>query len=44
SDIEKLMNILNSRLAGVPMDQLKDRMYKEVVMLLRTHLKDYDHI
>lgn len=44
SDIEKMVNILNERLAGVPLTELKDKMYKEVAMLLRTHITNYEHL
>ncbi len=44
SDIEKLVNILNDRLSGVPMDELNERIFKEVVMYLRQHIKNYDNI
>jgi heat-inducible transcriptional repressor len=44
SDIEKMVNILNERLAGVPIMELKDKMYKEVVMLLKTHISNYEQL
>lgn len=44
SDIEKLVNILNDRLAGVPMDELNERIFKEVVTYLRQHIANYDSI
>ncbi|WP_078413827.1 heat-inducible transcriptional repressor HrcA [Priestia abyssalis] len=44
SDIEKMVTILNERLAGVPITELKDKMYKEVAMLLRTHITNYEHL
>ncbi len=43
-DIEKLVNILNDRLAGVPMDELNERIFKEVVTYLRQHIANYDSI
>ena len=42
SDLEKTVNILNDRLAGVPLDDLNDKIYKEVAMLLRQHIHNYD--
>ncbi|MFJ7727001.1 heat-inducible transcriptional repressor HrcA [Neobacillus sp. NPDC097160] len=42
SDLEKTVNILNDRLAGVPLDHLNDKIYKEVAMLLRQHIHNYD--
>lgn len=44
ADIEKLVNILNDRLAGVPMDELNERIFKEVVTYLRRHIANYDSI
>jgi heat-inducible transcriptional repressor len=42
SDIEKMVNILNDRLVGVPLVDLKNKMYKEVANLLKVHIKNYD--
>ena len=42
SDIEKLVNILNERLSGVPLEQLNDKLFKEVIVLLRKHIQNYD--
>ena len=44
SDIEKLVNILNERLAGVPLDTLNDKLFKEMAVLLRQHIHHYDSI
>jgi heat-inducible transcriptional repressor len=44
SDIEKMVNILNERLAGVPIIELQDKMYKEVATLLRTHIENYEQL
>ncbi len=44
ADIEKLVNILNDRLAGVPMDELNERIFKEVVTYLRQDIANYDSI
>ncbi|MEW9049568.1 MAG: heat-inducible transcriptional repressor HrcA [Neobacillus sp.] len=41
-DLEKTVNILNERLAGVPLEDLNDKIYKEVAMLLRQHIHNYD--
>ncbi len=41
-DLEKMVNILNERLAGVPLLDLRDKLYKEVAVLLRQHINDYD--
>jgi len=42
SDLEKTVNILNDRLAGVPLEYLNDKIYKEVAMLLKQHIHNYD--
>ncbi|MBB5324767.1 heat-inducible transcriptional repressor [Anoxybacillus tepidamans] len=42
SDLEKMVNILNERLIGVPLIELKDKIYKEVADVLRTHIYNYD--
>src|SRR5581483_7783687 len=33
---------LNERLAMVPLEELNDKIYKEVAVLLRQHIHDYD--
>ncbi|MEW9107810.1 heat-inducible transcriptional repressor HrcA [Cytobacillus gottheilii] len=43
-ELEKLVNILNERLSGVPMDQLHNKIYKEVAVLLRQHISHYDYM
>lgn len=42
NDIEKMVNILNERLAGVPLEDLTGKIYKEVATLLRQHIRNYD--
>jgi len=42
SDIEKTVNILNERLSGVPLEELDNKIYKEVATLLRQHIHNYD--
>jgi heat-inducible transcriptional repressor len=44
SEIEKLVNILNDRLEGVPLDRLNDKIYKEVAVLLRQHIHNFDQL
>nr|WP_263328493.1 heat-inducible transcriptional repressor HrcA [Neobacillus sp. Marseille-Q6967] len=41
-DLEKTVNILNERLTGVPLEVLNDKIYKEVAVLLRQHIHNYD--
>lgn len=43
-DIEKMVNILNERLFNVPIVELHDKIYKEIVNLLRNHIQNYDSI
>jgi len=42
SDIEKMIAILNERLVGVPIQELNDKLFKEVAILLRHHITNYD--
>ncbi|MDR4889003.1 heat-inducible transcriptional repressor HrcA [Fredinandcohnia sp. QZ13] len=44
SDIEKMVNILNERLIGVPLTDLKNKIYKEVATLLKTNIRNYDAV
>lgn len=44
TDIEKMVNILNDRLIGVPLSELQNKIYKEIATLLRTHIRKYDSI
>ncbi|CEG27921.1 heat-inducible transcriptional repressor HrcA [Bacillus sp. B-jedd] len=41
-DLEKMVNILNERLSGIPLLDLRDKLYKEVAVLLRQHISNYD--
>ncbi|PLR85886.1 heat-inducible transcriptional repressor HrcA [Bacillus canaveralius] len=41
-DLEKMVNILNERLVGVPLVHLNGKIYKEVGVLLRQHIQSYD--
>ncbi|WP_409297590.1 heat-inducible transcriptional repressor HrcA [Peribacillus sp. SCS-26] len=43
-DIEKMVNILNERLIGVSLVDLKDKIYREVAVLLSRHIKSYDEV
>ncbi|RDU35433.1 heat-inducible transcriptional repressor HrcA [Neobacillus piezotolerans] len=42
SELEKMVNILNERLSGVPLPEIRDKLYKEVAVLLRQHISNYD--
>jgi heat-inducible transcriptional repressor len=42
SDIEKMVNILNDRLVGVPIVDLQDKIFREVVSVLKNHIQNYD--
>jgi heat-inducible transcriptional repressor len=44
SEIEKMVNILNDRLINVPIEDLTDKIYKEVAVLLRQHIHHYDSV
>ncbi|MBD8069208.1 heat-inducible transcriptional repressor HrcA [Bacillus sp. PS06] len=44
SDIEKMVNILNERLVGVPLTELHDKIFKEVASLLSMHIRNYDSL
>jgi heat-inducible transcriptional repressor len=44
SELEKLANILNDRLAGASIESLNEKIYKEVAILLRQHINNYDFI
>ncbi|MDP4083454.1 MAG: heat-inducible transcriptional repressor HrcA [Bacillota bacterium] len=42
SELEKTVNILNERLLDVPLDELNNKIYKEVASLLRQHIENVD--
>ncbi len=44
SEIEKMVNILNERLTGVPLIELNDKIYKEVATILKSHINNYDSL
>lgn len=44
SELEKMVNILNERLTGVPLVELNDKIFKEVATLLRQHIHNYDQL
>ena len=44
SDLEKTVNILNERLFGVPIADLQTKLVKEVYMLLKENVANYEHI
>ncbi|GAA0341020.1 heat-inducible transcriptional repressor HrcA [Bacillus carboniphilus] len=41
-DLEKLMNILNERLEGVPLYDLRNKIFKEISIVLKKHIQNYD--
>lgn len=43
-EIEKLVNILNDRLSGVPIAELKERIYREGAELLKRNIQNYDEM
>ncbi|MBO8171429.1 MAG: heat-inducible transcriptional repressor HrcA [Bacillaceae bacterium] len=42
SDIEKLVNLFNHKLKGVPLSQIRTRIFTEINRELRQHLETYD--
>lgn len=42
SELEKMVNILNDRLTNVPLEELNNKIYKEVATLLRQHIQNVD--
>ncbi|SEA96280.1 heat-inducible transcriptional repressor [Thalassobacillus cyri] len=42
NDLEKMVNILNDRLYGVPLVQLHEKIFNEVGDLLKTHTRNYE--
>ncbi|NNU83036.1 heat-inducible transcriptional repressor HrcA [Geobacillus sp. BMUD] len=43
-DLEKMVNIFNERLNGVPLIDLKEKMETEVADVLRRHIRNYDSV
>jgi len=43
-EIEKLVNILNDKLAGVPISELRETIYKEVADLLQRNIQQYEYM
>ncbi|SFJ35498.1 MULTISPECIES: heat-inducible transcriptional repressor HrcA [unclassified Bacillus (in: firmicutes)] len=43
-DLEKMVNILNDKLSGVPMSELHNKIFKEIVMVLRQYVHNYDSV
>ncbi|QDP40659.1 heat-inducible transcriptional repressor HrcA [Radiobacillus deserti] len=41
-DLEKLVNILNDRLVGVPIVKLQDKLYTEIADLVKAYTTDYE--
>ncbi|MGD8189009.1 heat-inducible transcriptional repressor HrcA [Brevibacillus ginsengisoli] len=44
SEIEKLVNILNSKLQDVPLWQLRQHLYQEVAIEMRRHVEQYEEM
>ena len=44
NEMERVVNILNERLSGVPLIQLKDKIFREVAVLLKQHITNYDMV
>ena len=43
-DLEKMVNILNDKLSGVPVSELHNKIFKEIVMVLRQYVHNYDSV
>ncbi|KIL44462.1 heat-inducible transcriptional repressor HrcA [Jeotgalibacillus soli] len=41
-ELEKMVRLLNDQLVGVPLMDLQDHIYKEIAILLRRHIANYD--
>ncbi|PPA71465.1 heat-inducible transcriptional repressor HrcA [Jeotgalibacillus proteolyticus] len=41
-DIEKMVRILNERLVGTSLMDMHDRLYKEIAIILKKHIANYD--
>lgn len=44
AEIEKLVNILNSKLADAPLWQLRQRLYQEIAGEMRRHMEQYEEM
>lgn len=44
SDMEKVVNLLNDKLKGVPLYQVKDRLHSEIESELKKHVKHYQEM
>lgn len=44
SELEKIVNILNERLKGVPIYKLRSKLHAEVAKLLEAHVKNFEQV
>ncbi|GGE14493.1 heat-inducible transcription repressor HrcA [Marinithermofilum abyssi] len=44
SSIEQMVNLLNSKLAGLPLHELKQRLYRELTDELSRHVENYEYL
>jgi heat-inducible transcriptional repressor len=44
NDLEKMVNILNEKLSGVAISELHNKIFKEIVTVLRQHVQNYDQV
>lgn len=44
ADLEKMVNILNDRLAGVPIVQLQQTLQAEVLEVMKKHIRNYEDV
>ncbi|MDG4655479.1 heat-inducible transcriptional repressor HrcA [Ectobacillus antri] len=44
ADLERMVNILNEKLTGVPISELHNKIFKEIITVLRQHVQNYDQV
>lgn len=44
TELEKIINILNDRLVGVPLIQLQSKMFNEIESVLKVHVDSYEQV
>ncbi|OMP67627.1 heat-inducible transcriptional repressor HrcA [Domibacillus epiphyticus] len=44
ADIEKMVNILNDRLTGLPLSELQRKIYQETAELMKRHIQNYEAV
>ncbi|UOY94060.1 heat-inducible transcriptional repressor HrcA [Ectobacillus sp. JY-23] len=44
ADLERMVNILNEKLTGIPISELHNKIFKEIITVLRQHVQNYDQV